>query len=129
MKPLTPAMGDLLRADQMNMLALGRMKSGRMNQTEAAYQDVLDVRKAAGEILWFAFEAYTFKLADDTRYTPDFAVMLASRELEFHEVKGFWKDDARVKIKVAADRFPHRFIAVQKLSKKNGGGWKEEVFE
>jgi hypothetical protein len=45
-----------------------------------------------------------------------------------HEVKGFWTDDARVKIKVAADLYPFRFIAAQALPKKQGGGWKIEEF-
>jgi hypothetical protein len=108
--------------------ALGRMKRGVMNKAEAAYQAHLEGRKQAGEVLWYAFESYTFKLADATRYTPDFAVMLASGVMEFHEVKGFWMDDARVKIKVAADRFPHPFVAVKPIAKKNGGGWERETF-
>ena len=32
--------------------------------------------------------------------------------LELHECKGFWRDDARVKIKVAASLYPFKFIAV-----------------
>lgn len=52
-------------------------------------------------------------------YTPDFFVMLASGALEAHEVKGFWQDDARVKIKCAADIYPLRFFAV----KKSKMGW------
>lgn len=49
--------------------------------------------------------------------------------MECHEVKGFWRDDARAKIKIAADLYPFRFIAVMKRRKKDGGGWSEEVFE
>ena len=48
--------------------------------------------------------------------------------MECHEVKGFWSDDARVKIKVAADMYPFRFMALKVLSKKNGGGWEVETF-
>jgi hypothetical protein len=33
-----------------------------------------------------------------------------------------------VKIKVAADLYPFRFIAVQALPKKEGGGWRVETF-
>lgn len=54
--------------------------------------------------------------------------MLADGALEAHEVKGFWEDDARAKIKIAADMYPIRFIAVQVLPKKAGGGWKIEEF-
>jgi hypothetical protein len=40
-------------------------------------------------------------LAKDTFYTSDFMVMLADGRLEAHEVKGFWQEDARAKIKIA----------------------------
>lgn len=39
--------------------------------------------------------------------------------MECHEVKGFWTDDAKVKIKVAAEQYPFRFIAFKKC--KLGG--------
>ncbi|WP_175904178.1 hypothetical protein [Burkholderia seminalis] len=68
-----------------------------------------------------------FRLADNTFYTPDFAVMLASGRLEAHEVKGHWQDDARVKVKVAADQYPVRFIAVTAGPAKSGG-WQTEEF-
>jgi hypothetical protein len=54
--------------------------------------------------------------------------MLSNGVLEAHEVKGFWTDDARVKIKVAADKYPLQFIAIRKIPKKNGGGWQIEEF-
>ena len=111
-----------------SLQALGRLPVGTMNRTEAAY--AVDLRDAEylGDVAWYKFEGVKLRLADNTFYTPDFAVMLASGELEMHEVKGFWQDDARVKIKVAASQYPFRFIAVQPLSKKAGGGWKREVF-
>lgn len=111
------------------MLALGRMKAGKLNKTEQAYADHLEWLKRMGEIVWYSFEAMTLKLADDTRYTPDFIVMAANGQLEAHECKGFWRDDAKVKIKVAAEKFPFRFIAVKAKAKKDGGGWTYEVFE
>lgn len=110
-------------------MALGRLKRGSMNDTEAAYGRHLELRKAAGEVLWYAFEGIKFRLADSTFYTPDFSVMLANNEIEIHEVKGFWQDDARVKIKVAAEMYPFKFIAVMPRSKRDGGGWKTEVFD
>lgn len=109
--------------------ALGRLKTGERNKTEAAYEETLKLRMHAGEVLWFAFEGVKLRLADLTFYTPDYAVMLSDGTLEMHEVKGFWQDDARVKIKVAADLFPFRFIAAVPRKKKDGGGWNIEVFE
>lgn len=110
------------------VFALGRLKSGQMNKTETAYAQELEARKNAKELLWYAFEGVTLKLADGCRYTPDFAVLMADGTIEMHEVKGYWTDDARAKIKVAADKFPFRFIAVYKRPKKDGGGWKVEEF-
>ncbi|UQV48123.1 DUF1064 domain-containing protein [Janthinobacterium lividum] len=108
--------------------ALGRLKVGAMNKTEAAYAQTLEQRKAAGEVAWFKFEGLKFRLADNTFYTPDFAVLLVGGALEAHEVKGHWQEDARAKIKIAADMYPLRFVAVQALPKKSGGGWKVEEF-
>lgn len=108
--------------------ALGRLKAGTMNATEKRYDAHLEARKHAGEVAWFRFEGMKFRLADNTFYTPDFAVMLATGELECHEVKGFWEDDARVKVKVVADQYPLRFIAVTAKTKKAGGGWSVEEF-
>ena len=110
------------------VLALGRLKTGQMNKTEQAYGDCLEQRKQAGEIAWYKFEGIKLRLADNTFYTPDFAVMGVGGEMEMHEVKGFWRDDARAKIKIAADLYPFRFIAVQAAPKKAGGGWTIEEF-
>jgi hypothetical protein len=108
--------------------ALGRLKTGQRNKTEAAYEQNLLLLQQSGEIQWYRFEGLKLRLADNTFYTPDFAVMNKDCVLELHEVKGFWTDDARVKIKVAADSYPFRFIAVKLKPKKQGGGWEREEF-
>lgn len=108
--------------------ALGRLKTGQANKTESAYGQALELRKHAGEVLWYRFEGIKLRLADNTFYTPDYAVMLSNGQLELHEVKGFWQEDAKVKIKVASDQYPLRFIAVKAQSKKNGGGWEIEEY-
>lgn len=104
--------------------ALGRLKVGAMNKTEQAYAATLADRQHAGEVAWYKFEGMKFRLADNTFYTPDFAVMLESGALEMHEVKGFMAEDANVKVKVAADLYPFRFIIVRTRPKKDGGGWR-----
>lgn len=113
---------------QRRMQALGRLKAGAMNKTEAAYAATLELRRHAGEVLWFKFEGLKFRLADNTFYTPDFTVMLAGGAMEAHEVKGYWQDDARAKIKIAADLYPFRFVAVKVRPKSQGGGWDTEEF-
>ena len=107
---------------------LGRRRDGEMNKTETAYAMHLERRRLCGEIDRFDFEAEKLRLADRTFYTPDFRVVLSDGSVEFHEVKGFWEDDARVKIKVAAECHPYRFVAVRVVAKKNGGGWAQEEF-
>jgi hypothetical protein len=108
--------------------ALGRLKAGAMNKTEAAYDQHLALQQQVGAIQWRRFEGLKLRLADNTFYTPDFAVMSRDGVIECHEVKGFWQDDARAKIKIAADQYPFRFIAIQAKPKKEGGGWKVEEF-
>lgn len=101
-----------------------------MNKTEAAYEaSVLEPGIMSGEIAWYRFEGVKLRLADNTFYTPDFAVMLTSGLLQMREVKGFWTDDARVKIKVAAEQYPFEFLAVRARPKGQGGGWAVEVFD
>lgn len=108
--------------------ALGRLKVGAMNKTEVGYSQHLELLKHVGEVLWYRFEGVKLRLADNTFYTPDFAVMAATGQMELHEVKGFWEDDARVKIKVAAEMYPFKFLAVKVKTKKDGGGYAVEDF-
>lgn len=97
-------------------------KPGRMNKTEAFYAQRLELLKRAGEIVDWRFEAIKLRLADGTFYTPDFLVVLLAPPNEFHEVKGHWRDDARVKFKVAAELFPmFRFRALRRA----GASWEE----
>lgn len=110
--------------------ARGRLighRPGRMNGLEAEYARLLDARVARGELAGWQFEAVKLYLADNTWYTPDFFVLLADGGIEFHETKGRWEEDARVKFKVAAERFYWaRFVAVTRRPRKAGGGWNEE---
>ena len=101
-------------------------KAGEMNKTEAAYAAYLDGLKKDGLIADYRFEAVKLRLADNTFYTPDFMVIATNGTIELHEVKGFWEDDARVKIKVAAAEFPFLFRAIKKG--KLSGTWESESF-
>ena len=98
-----------------------------MNKLETLYAQHLELRRRAGEIEWYAFDVLNLRLAPKCFYRPDFMVMRHDAEIEMHEVKGHWEDDARVKVKVAADKFPFRFLAVTQRPKKHGGGWLYEL--
>jgi len=117
-----------MQENSMKHYALGRLKTGQMNKTEIAYAERLEFLKRTGEVLWYRFEGIKLRLADNTFLTIDFAVLTRAGLLEMHECKGYWMDDAKVKIKVAADQYPFRFIAAKKQAQKNGGGWDIEEF-
>lgn len=99
-------------------------KSGEMNKLEAEYAARLEALKGVGQIADYRFECVKLRLADRTFYTPDFMVLKPDGAFEMHEVKGFWEDDARVKIKTAAELFPFKFIA----ARKQKGAWVFEEF-
>lgn len=114
-----------------SLQALGRLKTGQMNKTEAAYAQTLEGWKQAGLVAWYRFEGIKLRLADNCFLTMDFAVMLADGQLVMVDVKGskaVFTDDARVKVKVAADSYPFVFQVSYPKPKKLGGGWETEVF-
>lgn len=86
-----------------------------MNKGEATFAMGLEAKKRAGKIVLWRYERLTLKLADDTRYTPDFYVLELDGSISLIEYKGFMRDDALVKLKVAATEFPeYRFYLHQK---------------
>lgn len=101
----------------------------RMNKTEAAYAEVLEIQVKAGLIKRWRFNSMKLRLANKTWLTVDFCVTNTDNSIAWIEVKGHWEDDARAKIKVAAEQYPeYRFVAVSKIKRKDGGGWREEEF-
>lgn len=80
-----------------------------MNKYEERFRFELGCEHRAGLVTWYGFEAITLKLAADVRYTPDFLVIRPFPEgsrVEVYEVKGHMRDDARVKLRVAASLYP-----------------------
>jgi len=94
-----------------------------MNKLEARFARALDASVAIGIFHHWEYSTHKLRLADQTWYTPDFYVLAADGRIIFYEVKGFWRDDARVKLKVAADKYPqYWFVAVQEKKSE----WVEE---
>lgn len=89
------------------------MRKRQMNKLETAYAQLLEAKRACGEISWWKFEPMRLRLADDTYYRPDFAVV-GPDGLSFHETKGFMREAARVRLHVAAEHFPFPFFLVRK---------------
>lgn len=105
--------------------ALGRLPAGEMNKTEAAYARHLEALKFSGDVLDFWFEEMKFKIGTSACwYTPDFVVQLKSGAMEIHEVKGHFEDDALVKTKAVALRYPYRVVSVRLIK----GNWEIREF-
>lgn len=105
--------------------AEGGKRRGAMNQLETRFaREVLATLKVAGEIGEYRFEAVKLRLAEGAWYTPDFVVKHHDGHLEFVEVKGFWREAARVRIKVAAEQYAWlgRFVVAQ----RKDGRWQFE---
>lgn len=102
-----------------------------MNGLEREYNTHLELNKSLGLVKDIFFEGIKLKINKACTYTPDFMVINAENEVEFHEVKGtrgkkgeekpFYHDDAIVKLKAVADKYPFKFIMVYKAS----GEWQE----
>lgn len=95
-----------------------------MNSLERRYADeILDKRKLVGEIRQWWFEEFAFRIGHDCRVTFDFMCWMADGSIEFHECKGRMREDALVKLKVAANRYPFKFYLIKLAKVKEGGGW------
>lgn len=95
-------------------------KTGK-SKVEQTYDVHLERKKLNGQILDYWYEGLTLKLEKDVRYTPDYLVMTLDGTLECHEVKAGMKqketgrivpiseDSSKIKLKVAAGKFPFVF--------------------
>lgn len=93
-----------------------------MNQWEQEFAADLEMQRQMGAILWWGFETLSIRLAAGARYTPDFSV-ITKFGLRFYEVKGFWREPALVRVKVAAEVIPVPICVFRKRKVSEGGGW------
>lgn len=101
------------RSKGLKARAQKKRQPGQMNGLEKRYAEHLNLLLATGQIDRWDYEPVTLKLAKRTTYTPDFRVILADGTEEYHETKGFMRDDAHVKLKVAAESHPYTFRLVE----------------
>ena len=97
----------------------GRKRRGVMNRLEGAYANHLDQEKREGRIEYWVFESVKFGIGAGAWFCPDFMIMRTDGQIEFHETKGFMREAANFRLKVAADKYPFRFVLI-KLMKS---GW------
>lgn len=127
-----PVAATVVTEPKLSLPGRERHEAGRMNKLEGRYAQHLELRRTAGEIRYYLFEAVKLRLAAATFWTPDFVVAMpdgAAYPIELHEVKGHWEDDARVKIKVAAREFASLFRVVAVRWDKGAKDWKFEEFK
>ncbi len=91
----------------------------KLNKTERLFLQHLRNQKYD----WIGIQNLTVKLAFDCRYTVDF-VTCDKGQLTGWEVKGREREDAIIKLKVAARMFP--FIKFTMVKSFRGKGWQFE---
>lgn len=97
----------------------GTAPNGRpyRSKWERDYAAHLDHLQRTQTITRWRYEEVTLLIGHDVRYTPDFWIETV-HGIEVHEVKGYFRDDAKAKFRVAAMAWPcFRFKA---MSKRNG---------
>ena len=82
------------------------LSADRMNKLERACSLELASMQASGVATRWRFGQVKLRLADNTWYTVDFQVWLADGRIIMLETKGFLRDDASVKFKVAREQYP-----------------------
>lgn len=118
-----PCKGNRLGAAQIGSL---RHPSPYRSNLEAAYAGYLHGLMLAGDIQFYKFEPLRLILADACTLTPDFLVMQKDGTLEFHEVKGRKREDAMIKLRVAARTFHWwNFILVE----RRRGFWEQREMQ
>jgi hypothetical protein len=85
-----------------------------MNKLESRFACQLEAWRLSGEIMeWRAFPS-ALSLARRCVYHPDFFARFPDGTEVMYEVKGFMREDAAVKLRVAADKFRmYKFVVVR----------------
>lgn len=77
------------------------------SKAEARYAEILEAQRRDGNIRGWRYEGITLRLADGVRYSPDFVVFMNGGRMRLVEVKGgYFRDDARIKLRVAVEMYP-----------------------
>lgn len=93
----------------------------KLNKLERAW--LSEMRQQGHQFI--GIQNVTLKLGHDCRYTPDFTAIDSENRRCAYEVKGFMRDDAQVKLKVATRLFAHIFHFF--LVKRERGVWQIEA--
>jgi len=87
------------------------------NKWEHDYAKRLDYERAIGLITEWSYESERLTIGEGATFLPDFPVTLADGTREMREVKGYRREAAMVRIRVAAKQYPHlRFVLVTRVN-------------
>jgi hypothetical protein len=92
------------------------------NTWERQFGQHLELRKRAGDIRQYEFEALRFRLADDATYLPDFVVWLPDDVVQVIEIKGRKREAGILRFRIARSKYPHY---VWRMVKKQAGRWED----
>lgn len=122
MKKLNPALCGVRASEPVKWeIRQGEPKTEmKLNKTERRFLEVLRGR----DYRHIGIQDITLRLGFDTRYTPDFSTVDQDGVFAFWEAKGFMRDDARVKLYVAAKQFP---FFVFFMVRWENGQWNETL--
>lgn len=97
-----------------------KIREKQMNKTEETFAALLEKAQADGEILRWEFEPVSLRVGPNTRYNPDFLIVLKpDRHWQLVEIKGHLRDDAAVKFKDCAEKYPEfSFLMIKKKKGK-----------
>jgi len=94
----------------------GAFQDRYKNSWERKYATYLDQLKHLHEIQWWAYEAWGFRLADNTFIYPDFAICYPDH-IEIHDTKGELKAQWWAKFKILKELYPMFMYATVKKIK------------
>lgn len=132
-KTASPRVSKIFDTSTRRLTDSTERKPSEMNSTEKRFLDHLTIEKMEGIWTEVHFQPITFHLARDCKYTPDFMTKDNEGRFTFWDTKGtkkngkaFYRDDAIVKMKVAARTFPFfRFV----MAWNAGGVWVQRIIE
>lgn len=128
-----------VRPDTLERLRAGMRAAGLLSKTESTqqkpasrpyapyrskweqqYAEHLELRRMAGQIRAWDYEPWRILIGVDAWYTPDFRLLMPDGSIHWHEVKGYRREAAIVRIKAAALAHPNETFV---LVTKKGGQW------
>jgi hypothetical protein len=98
-----------------------RFVGDRMNKLERAFWERLQAARSDGIFRDIYREPLKLRLAGNTFYTPDFLTYSPFNGMHLWETKGYMREDAAIKLKVAASMYPSfAWVLVQ----RDRGRWR-----